>query len=221
MQVLSRLIRRMREPVNGLSHLAAAIVAVAGLIALLVIGHSNIGKEVSLLIYGVTLVLLFTASATYHLVSAKPRVTAVLRKLDHAAIYLLIAGTYTPFCYNMFSGFWRWGLLSIVWVLALTGIGVKMFVMGAPRWLNTAIYLVLGWLIIFGIQELLAVLPVGALIWLSVGGILYTLGAVVYATKILDFVPGKFGFHEVWHIFVILGALAQFLAVILYVAPSA
>lgn len=220
MQVLSRLMVRIREPVNGLSHLVAAIVSLVGLIALLVIGHANTGKEVSLLIYGVTLVLLFTASATYHLVSAKRRVTAVLRKLDHAAIYLLIAGTYTPFCYNMFSGFWRWGLLSIVWVLALTGIGIKMFVMGAPRWLNTAIYLVLGWLIIFGIQELLAVLPGGALIWLLVGGILYTLGAVIYATKIPDFVPGKFGFHEVWHIFVILGALAQFVAVIVYVAPS-
>ena len=187
MQVLSRLMVRIREPVNGLSHLVAAIVSLVGLIALLVIGHANTGKEVSLLIYGVTLVLLFTASATYHLVSAKRRVTAVLRKLDHAAIYLLIAGTYTPFCYNMFSGFWRWGLLSIVWVLALTGIGIKMFVMGAPRWLNTAIYLVLGWLIIFGIQELLAVLPGGALILLLVGGILYTLGAVIYATKIPDF----------------------------------
>lgn len=221
MRAIARLILRAREPVNGLSHLAAAIVAAVGLIALLVIGHSSIGKEVSLLIYGVTLILLFSASATYHLVSARPQVIAVLRKLDHAAIYLLIAGTYTPFCYNMFSGFWRWGLLSIVWGLALTGIGIKIFAMGAPRWLNTAIYVILGWLIIFGFQELLARLPVGAVIWLLTGGILYTLGAVVYATKILDFVPGKFGFHEIWHIFVILGALAQFLAVILYVAPSA
>lgn len=215
-----RFIRRIREPVNGLSHLAAAVVAVIGVIALLVIGHHSIGKEVSLLVYGITLVLLFSASATYHLVKAGPRVVGVLRKFDHAAIYLLIAGSYTPFSYNMFSGFWRWGLLSIVWGLALLGIGIKMFVMGGPRWLSTVIYVAMGWLVIFGIQEMLAALPLGALIWLLVGGILYTVGAAIYATKILDFVPGKFGFHEVWHIFVILGALAQFLAVILYVAPS-
>lgn len=219
--MFQRMLKGMREPVNGLSHLFAAVVAVAGLVALLLIGHSTFGKDVSLLIYGCTLVLLFSASATYHLVQASPRVTGVLRKVDHAAIYLLIAGSYTPFCYNMFSGFWKWGLLAIVWSLALLGVALKIFFIKTPRWLNTGIYLALGWLVIFGIREMLAVLPVGALVWLTVGGILYTLGAVIYLTKILDFVPGRFGFHEIWHIFVILGALAHFAAVILYVAPSA
>ena len=213
-------LKGLRDPVNGLSHLFAAVVAVAGLIALLVIGRSTIGKEVSLLIYGFTLVLLFSASATYHLVQASPRVIVMLRKVDHAAIYLLIAGSYTPFCYNMFSGFWKWGLLTIVWSLALLGVALKLFIINTPRWLNTGIYLLLGWMVSFGIREMLAALPVGALAWLSAGGILYSLGAVIYATKILNFVPGKFGFHEVWHIFVILGALAHFAAVILYVAPA-
>ena len=212
--------KRLRDPVNGLTHLIAAVVAVGGLIALLVIGRSTTGKEMSLLIYGCTLVLLFSASATYHLVEAGPRVTALLRKVDHAAIFLLIAGSYTPFCYNVFSGFWKWGLLAIVWSLALLGVTLKIFIINTPRWLNTALYLLLGWMIVFGIREMLAALPVGALIWLAVGGILYTLGAVVYLAKILNFVPGKFGFHEVWHIFVILGALAHFTAVILYVAPT-
>ena len=215
-----RIVRGLREPVNGLSHLFAALVAVGGLIALLIVGRSRLDKEVSLLIYGCTLVLLFSASATYHLVRASPRVTGVLRKLDHAAIYLLIAGSYTPFCYNLFSGFWKWGLLAIVWSLALVGVMIKVLTMKIPRWLNTGIYLLLGWLVIIAIREMLAVLPVGALVWLSAGGILYTLGAVIYATRIFDFVPGRFGFHEVWHIFVILGALAHFAAVILYVAPS-
>jgi hemolysin III len=215
-----RMLKRLREPVNGLSHLFAAVVAVAGLIALLVVGDSTIGKEVSLLIYGCTLVLLFSASATYHLVEGSPRVIGVLRKVDHAAIFLLIAGSYTPFCYNMFSGFWKWGLLTIVWLLALLGVTLKIFVIKTPRWLNTGIYLLLGWSAVFGIREMLAVLPIGALVWLSAGGILYTLGAVIYVMRILDFVPGKFGFHEVWHIFVILGALAHFAAVILYVAPT-
>ena len=130
--------------------------------------------------------------------------------MDHAAIYLLIAGSYTPFCYNMFSGFWKWGLLAIVWSLALLGVILKILFMKAPRWLSTSMYLLLGWLVVIGIREMLLKLPVGALVWLSAGGILYTLGAVVYARKILDLVPGKFGFHEVWHIFVILGALAHF-----------
>jgi hemolysin III len=210
----------MREPVNGLTHLGAAVVSAVGLAALLITGRSTIGKEVSLLIYGSTLVMLFAASSTYHLVKGSPRVMGILRKVDHAAIYLLIAGSYTPFCYNMFSGFWQWGLLAIVWSLALLGVILKIFIINSPRWLNAAIYLVLGWLIVFAVREMLATLPVGALVWLSAGGILYTLGAIVYATKILNFVPGKFGFHEVWHIFVILGALAHFAAVILYVAPA-
>jgi hemolysin III len=210
----------MREPVNGLTHLGAAVVSAVGLAALLITGRSTIGKEVSLLIYGSTLVMLFAASSTYHLVKGSPRVMGILRKVDHAAIYLLIAGSYTPFCYNMFSGFWQWGLLAIVWSLALLGVILKIFIINSPRWLNAAIYLVLGWLIVFAVREMLVTLPVGALVWLSAGGILYTLGAIVYATKILNFVPGKFGFHEVWHIFVILGALAHFAAVILYVAPA-
>jgi hemolysin III len=218
--MFKRMLKGLREPVNGLSHLAAAVVALAGVIALLVTGRSTVGKEISLLIYGCTLVLLFSASATYHLVKGSPRLLGVLRKVDHAAIYLLIAGSYTPFCYNMFSGFWQWGLLAIVWSLALVGVILKVFFIKAPRWLNATIYLVLGWLVILAVREMLAVLPLGALIWLLAGGLLYTLGAVIYATKIFDFIPGRFGFHEVWHIFVILGAVAHFAAVILYVAPA-
>jgi hemolysin III len=219
--MILRFLRSLREPVNGLSHLGAAVAALVGMIVLLLMGTPSIGKQVSLLIYGCTLVLLFSASATYHLVRASPRVLGLLRKLDHAAIYLLIAGSYTPFCYNMFSGFWKWGLLSIVWSLALLGAVLKIYLIRAPRWLSTSLYLLLGWLVVIGIHEMLAKLPVGALVWLSAGGLLYTLGAVIYAGKIFNFVPGRFGFHEVWHIFVILGAMAHFVAIAFYVAPSA
>jgi hemolysin III len=215
-----RFVQSLREPVNGLSHLGAAVGALVGMIGLIVIGHSSVGKQLSLIVYGTTLVLLFSASATYHLVRGSPRVLGALRKLDHAAIFLLIAGSYTPFCYNMFSGFWKWGLLAVVWSLALLGVLLKMFFMRVPRWLNTSIYVLLGWLAIFGIREMLAKLPVGALVWLCIGGILYTLGAVIYAAKIFNFAPGKFGFHEVWHLFVILGAAAHFVAIAFYVAPS-
>jgi hemolysin III len=214
------MLNRLREPVNGLTHFFAAIVAIAGLVALLIVGHQNIGKQVSLGIYGVTVILLFAASATYHMVKANPRVLEILRKFDHSAIYLLIAGSYTPICYNMFTGFWKWGLLAIIWAFALIGVIIKVFVIKAPRWTTAGVYLVMGWMVVFALQEMLTRLSVGALVWLGLGGLIYTLGAIVYITKIFDFIPGKFGFHEIWHIFVILGALAHFIAIIVYVAPA-
>jgi len=208
-----------REPVNGLTHLAAAVLALVGLVVLLIVGWGSPTKIASLSIYGVSLVLLFSASATYHLVKARPQIILILRKLDHSAIYLLIAGTYTHICFNMLSGFWKWGMLGIVWGLALVGIGVKIFIIQAPRGLTAGIYVAMGWLAVLGVREMLAVLPAGLLWWMLAGGLIFTLGAVVYASKKPDFFPGVFGFHEVWHIFVILGALAHYIAVLLYVAP--
>jgi len=212
--------RNLREPVNGLTHLFTAIAAVIGLVALLIIGgRGNPGKEISLAIYGVSVIVLFAASATYHMVKASPKVIEILRKFDHSAIYLLIAGSYTPICFNMFTGFWKWGMLAVIWSFALIGIGIKIFIIRAPRWVNTGVYLCMGWMAVFALKEMLTRVPTGALIWLAAGGIIYTLGAIVYATKIFNFVPGKFGFHEVWHIFVILGALAHFIAILAYIAP--
>ena len=101
------------------------------------------------------------------------------------------------------DGFWRWGLLAIVWGLALVGIGVKIFFMKSPRWLSAGLYILLGWLCLAGVSEMLRVIPPGGLAWLVAGGIIFTLGALVYVTKKFDFFPGVFGFHEVWHIFVL------------------
>jgi hemolysin III len=213
------MLSKIREPINGLTHFFAAIVALAGLIVLLVLGWQSLSKIISFSIYGISLILLFTASATYHMVKAGPNIIGFLRKLDHAAIFLLIAGTYTPFCVVMFTGFWRWGLLAIIWSLAIIGIVVKMFIMNAPRWLSTGVYIMMGWLCIAAIGEIFRVLPTGALVWLITGGVIYTLGAIVYITKTMNFLPGKFGFHEVWHILVILGALAHFIAIAFYIAP--
>lgn len=210
---------KLREPVNGLTHLITAGAALIGLIILLVIGWGQPGKLISLMIYGISLILLFLASGIYHSVKADPNVLLKLRKFDHSAIYLLIAGTYTPICFNMLDGFWKWGMLGVVWGLALVGIGVKIFFIKAPRWVTAGVYIIMGWLCIFGIQEILAALPVGAVIWLAAGGIIFTLGAVVYITKTMDFVPGVFGFHEIWHFFVILGALAHFIMIAIYIAP--
>jgi hemolysin III len=208
------MLNKLREPVNSLTHWGGAILALIGSIALLVVGWGGTAKVISLAIYGVSLIFLFLASATYHMVRVKDKALEIFRKVDHAAIYLLIAGTYTPFCVNAFSGFWQWGMLSIIWSLALIGIIVKVFYIRAPRWLNAGIYLVMGWLCIAAIGQMLAVLPIWVISWLITGGVIYSLGAVVYITKTFNFKPGVFGFHEMWHIFVMLAAAAHFVAVL-------
>ncbi len=205
--------KKLREPVNSLTHWGGALLALAGLIALLVVGWSTPAKILSLTVYGLSLIGMFSASATYHMVRVKDRALEIFRKIDHSAIYLLIAGTYTPFCVNAFTGFWKWGLLGIIWGLALIGITVKVFVIRAPRWVNAGIYLIMGWLCVAAIGQM-SVLPTWVLTWMIIGGVTYTLGAIVYMTKIFNFVPGVFGFHEVWHIFVLLAAAAHFVAVL-------
>jgi hemolysin III len=211
--------RRFRDPVSGLTHFFSAILALVGLVTLLFISWGETGKSISLLIYGFSLVLLFSASAAYHLINASPEWIKFLRKLDHTAIYLLIAGTYTPISYNVFEGFWQWGLLTIIWSMALAGIIAKIIIIDVPRWLNAGLYLVMGWMAILGLREMITLLPAPALIWLLLGGAFYSFGAVIYITKMFNFVPGVFGFHEIWHIFVILGALSHFILILIYIAP--
>jgi hemolysin III len=207
------MLSKLREPVNGLTHLAGAIAALIGQFVLLTFAWNGVEKVISVLVYGISLVLLFSASATYHLVQAGPKTIQVLRKLDHSAIYLLIAGTYTPICLNAFTGFFRWGLLIIVWSIALIGILVKVYTINAPNWFSAVVYVSMGWLCVLAAGQMLVTLSPWSLAWLITGGVVYTLGAVVYATKILNFSPGKFGYHEVWHIFVLVGAAAHFAAV--------
>lgn len=212
--------KRFRDPVSGFTHLGAAIAAFLGLGILLIIARENLWKQFSLMVYGFSLTLMFSASAAYHLPKARPQVILWLRKLDHAAIYLLIAGTYTPICLNLFTGFWRWGMLAIVWSFALIGILIKMFFINSPRWASAAVYMIMGWLAVIAMGEIVTTMPAGAIFWLVAGGLVFSLGAVVYATKIMNFKPGVFGFHESWHIFVILGCLCHFILIALYVAPS-
>ena len=207
------MLKKLREPVNSLTHWGGAVLALVGLIALLIVGWDTPAKIISFTIYGVSLIFMFSASATYHMVRVKDKALEIFRKIDHAAIYVLIAGTYTPFCINAFEGFWKWGMLSIIWSLAIIGIVVKIFYIRAPRWLNAGIYIVMGWLSVLSAGEMLAALPAWVFIWLITGGVIYTLGAIVYMTKIFNFKPGVFGFHEVWHIFVLLAAAAHFVAV--------
>lgn len=211
---------KFREPISGALHLVSAILAVLGLAVLLIQGRGNSLKEVSLLIYGLSLILMFSSSTIYHSIKTDPSTLLRLRKLDHSSIYLLIAGSYTPICLHFFTGFWRWGFLSIIWAFGLAGIIIKLFVINAPRWVTAGIYLVMGWLSIFAIKEMIATMPIGALIWMLAGGLFFTLGAVIYITKKMDFYPNVFGFHEIWHIFVTLGALCHFILISVYIAAG-
>ena len=211
---------KFRDPVSGLTHFFSAILALVGLVVLLFLGSGDTNKEISLLVYGLSLILMLSASAAYHLVNTRPTILIWLRKMDHTAIYLLIAGTYTPVCLHYFTGFWRSGFLAIIWSMALVGIIVKLFIIRAPRWVTAGIYLLMGWLSILAVREILYRIPAPALMWLALGGLAYTLGAIVYILKKPDFIPGVFGFHEVWHIFVILGCLAHFILIAVFIAPS-
>lgn len=214
------MLKRLREPVNGLTHGFAALAAVAGLGLLIYLAQD--GKPLvlaALAVYGVTLVLMFAASAGYHMVDARPAVMLFLRKLDHSAIYLLIAGTYTPVCLHYFDGFWRWGMVAVIWSLAVVGVAVKLFVIRAPRWLTAGVYLFMGWLSVIAAREIVTTLPPAALVWLLLGGLFFTAGAVIYILKKPNPWPGVFGFHEVWHVFVILGAFSHFIMIAGWVAP--
>jgi hemolysin III len=215
------MLQKLRDPISGLTHLIAAIFAAIGAGLLVWLSRDNLTKQISLLIYGLSLIQMFAASTIYHLVNAGPQVIRALRKFDHAAIYLLIAGSYTPLCLHYFDGFWQWGLLSIIWALAIIGVILKIFIINTPRWLNTGIYLLMGWLSLVAIGEIFSTLPAGALVWLILGALFFTIGAVIYIIKKPNFLPGVFGFHEVWHIFVILGCLCHFLIMALFVAPAA
>lgn len=214
------MLKKTRRPLSGLTHLSAALAAVVGSVVLILVGGTNRVKIIALSVYGISVIFLFGSSAAYHLIKAEPKAIANLRKLDHAAIYVLIAGSYTPICAIMFTGFWRWGFLAIIWSLAVLGIIVKMFIIKAPRWVTAGAYVILGWLCLVAAGEVKRALPAGALIGLGIGGLIYTIGAVIYITKKLDLFPGKFGFHEVWHIFVILAALAHYITIAVYIAPA-
>lgn len=209
--------QKLREPLNGLIHLVSAVLSCFGLVLLLTAANGNTLKLVSVLVYGIILILLFSASATYHLVNATDRVMGRLRKLDHTAIYLLIAGTYTPVCLNLFDGGLRWGFLAFIWTFALAGIIVKIFIINAPRWVTAGIYLVMGWMALFVIKPLIASVPLAGLLWMLAGGLFFSIGALIYITKKLDIFPGVFGFHEIWHIFVTLGCLCHFIMIYQYI----
>ena len=215
--------KRLREPVSGLTHLAGVLLALVGLGVLLVraSGAGRVDQFVAFGVFGCSLVALYGASTLYHLLPVSPAAVARLRKLDHVAIFVLIAGTYTPICVLALEGGWGAGLLGLVWTLALCGIVLKVFWMDAPRWLSVGLYLAMGWLAVIAASAIFQAIPQGGIAWILGGGLVYSLGAVIYGLKWPDLVPGVFGFHELWHLFVLVGSACHFWAMLRYIAPIA
>ncbi len=199
------------ERFNSISHLAGAILAIAGTAVLVVLAalRGDPWKIVSFGIYGATLVLLYLFSTLYHGIR---RGKAVLRKFDHGAIYLLIAGSYTPFTLVTLRGALGWTIFGVVWGLALVGIVTDLLLAGRRRIIPVVIYLVMGWLAVVAYRPLLRVLPMNGFWWLLAGGLLYTGGVVFYALD--KRLPHG---HGIWHLFVLGGSIAQFVAIFLYV----
>jgi hemolysin III len=213
------MIRSLRDPVSGLTHCIAAALAVLGTVLLIVRAASPVmpWHIVAFSIFGGGMILLYTASTLYHWLPVGERGVRLLRRVDHSMIFFYIAATYTPICLIPLRGPWGWSMFGIVWGIALGGILMKIFWMTAPRWLSTGIYLAMGWLVLVGIYPLVKAMSPASLVWLVSGGLVYSLGAVVYAVKWPDPLPRRFGFHEIFHLFVIGGSACHYVVMYWYV----
>ena len=213
------MILKMKEPVNTWTHFISFVAAIVGLIILIILCRNSLSKLITMTIYGLSLILLYGASSLYHWVRTTPQKELLLKKIDHIAIYFLIAGSYTPVFYYGLEGAWRWAMLISVWSLALLGMALKIWFIHAPRYVSSAFYVSLGWIALVPFLQLIKHLPVGAVILMAVGGVLYTIGAVIYATKIFDFFPKRFGFHEIFHLFIAAGSVVHFIMILMYIVP--
>ncbi|WP_343752599.1 PAQR family membrane homeostasis protein TrhA [Lentibacillus halophilus] len=210
----------IREPINGLTHLFGAILSVFGLLALVMKASvtSQSGLAVAaVVVFGASLILLYSASATYHMVVARDHIIAFLRRVDHSMIFVLIAGTYTPLCLISLSGTVGWILFAVISGLAFMGVTFKLVWFHAPRWLSTALYVGMGWVAIFYIPALAPIIGTNGLLMLILGGVFYTIGALIYWQKPQFLSFKHMGFHEIFHIFILVGSLCHFICVYGYV----
>lgn len=208
--------QQLEEILNAASHGFGALLALIGLVALIVVAclYGGIWHRISFAIYGCSLFLLYLASTLYHSFQSA-KVKYVLKICDHAAIYLLIAGTYTPFALVIFHGILGWTIFGIVWGLALIGVTQQVFFVKRFKIFSTLCYVGMGWLIVFFIKPLIAVFPLAGLWWLVAGGLLYTIGALFYLFRRLPFN------HAVWHLFVLAGSVSHFITIYCFVLPVA
>ncbi|MDP8243601.1 MAG: hemolysin III family protein [Candidatus Hinthialibacter antarcticus] len=200
------------ERANILTHLAGVILGVIALIGMVVEASSNgdAWRIVSVSIYGATLVILYSTSTLYHAVQA-PDLKRTFRIFDHISIYLLIAGSYTPFTLVTLRGAWGWSLFGVIWGLALVGIGLKIFTTGRWRVISSLVYIGMGWVAVIAFKPLVDAIAYDGFLWLLAGGLFYTFGVIFYIKKNLPY------HHAIWHCFVLAGSACHFYAVYFYV----
>lgn len=197
---------------NGLTHFFGIIMAIVVLLALLTRSapHSSVWHIVSFSIFGSAMILLYTFSTLYHWLPVSSAKLSIFRKIDHIMIFIFIAASYTPICFISLRGAWGWSISGSIWFFTIAGIVIKLFWMDAPRVLYTAIYVIMGWIVVIAIWPLSQQLSLDGLFWLALGGAFYTTGALIYALKKPNPWPNMFGFHEIFHIFILFGSFSHF-----------
>lgn len=209
------------EIINTSTHIFGTMLALLGMV-LLIVKSSIIGdpwKIVSFSIYGTTLFLLFLASSLHHGINASKKTEELFRLFDYLAIFPLIAGTYTPLCLILLRNEIGWSVLGVIWAIAITGIVIKSSFKKFPKWAVNAIYIGLGWVGTVFVIPLYFQQGIEPIIYIAAGGIVYSIGFIVFNSEKPNFVPGKFGFHELWHILVLLAAVIHYLGMYFYVLP--
>ncbi len=212
----------IREPGSAITHYIAMMLAMVAAVPLLIKAtySQDIKHVVAMLIFIVSMILLYGASTLYHSVNLTGSALKIFKKIDHMMIFVLIAGSYTPVCMLVLDKAQGYPLLALVWGTAIAGMIMKLFWVTCPKWVSSVVYIAMGWECVFVFRPLLDTLPIGAFVWLLVGGIIYTVGGVIYALKIpvLDKIHKYFGLHEIFHLFVMGGSFCHFMFMFLYVA---
>ena len=206
------MLHKIKDPISGFTHLAGALLSVVGLFVLIIPAYQREEwiKFISFMLFGLSLIFLYSSSAIYHLLNLSEKKNIALRRIDHMMIYILITGTYTPICLVALWGGWGWSLLSVIALMALAGIILTLFVINKPRWVTVSIYITMGWMAVIAFVPIVRAIPISGVTWIVLGGLFYSFGAVIYALKKPDWFPGIFGFHELWHLFVLAGSLCHF-----------
>jgi len=212
----------IREPGSAITHYIAMMLAMVAAVPLLMKAtfSQDIKHVIAMLIFIVSMILLYGASTLYHSVNLTGRALKIFKKIDHMMIFVLIAGSYTPVCLVVLGGKLGYTLLAVVWGIAFVGMLINAFWITCPKWFSSVIYIAMGWECVLVFQPLLETLPTGAFLWLLIGGIIYTIGGVLYALKIpfLDKIHKYFGLHEIFHLFIMGGSFCHFMFMFLYVA---
>jgi hemolysin III len=204
---------RKQDAFSTYSHLAGAVFLVIGALVLIWQSFPHLSLIIVSTLYSLAAVFMLLASSFYHRYKKIENHTGILRKLDHISIFFMIAGSYTPLCYVYLSGSMKWGIIIAQWALVIAGLFVSIYFIKAPRVLTTMIYLLMGWMAVIPLKQLAAKMSTESLVLLILGGVAYSVGAVCYMLKKPNPKPGFFGFHEIFHVFILIGVLLHYFVV--------